>query len=320
MSFGLTPEIVKSGYDSEFATSVVAKNLLLAKRVIQYQNKLTPMLTGHISKLIRNDELLKNTLRTIIIANLSPIKKLFNKDKNDENNNELAKFKDKDIVEYIIKTFINHLVVTLPKPELEQINVTKDMFENHKTMISDYVDLIFSTDTLPSSMIGNLADKLEDIKAIIKNVMYRKWMSDNNFFKEIAEFTTLSDDNKPIFAMGDDFKAFISNLLVAITPIFKDSEKFVDNINTTLEKTGGMNNNSGMETNDDTSGYDTSGSDESSDGDDSGDGSDDTDDNSGNDGDSGDNTGDTDDPNNGDSRDGGNSDDDSDGLDDDLKF
>ncbi|MCI4438103.1 MAG: hypothetical protein JHC33_14955, partial [Ignisphaera sp.] len=100
MSFGLTPEIVKSGYDSEFATSVVAKNLLLAKRVIQYQNKLTPMLTGHISKLIRNDELLKNTLRTIIMANLSPIKKLFKKDKNDENNNELAKFKDNDIVEY----------------------------------------------------------------------------------------------------------------------------------------------------------------------------------------------------------------------------
>jgi hypothetical protein len=191
-------------------------------------------------------------------------------------------------------------------------------------MISDYVDLIFSTDTLPSSMIGNLADKLEDIKAIIKNVMYRKWMSDNNFFKEIAEFTTLSDDNKPIFAMGDDFKAFVSNLLVAITPIFKDSEKFVDNINTTLEKTGAMNNNSGMETDDDTSGYDASGSDESSDGGDSGDGSDDnnepTDDNSDNDADSGDNTGDTDDTNNGDSGDGGDSDDDSDGLDDDLKF
>lgn len=249
MSFGLTPEIVKSGYDSEFATSVVAKNLLLAKRVTQYQNKLTPMLTGHICKLIRNDELLKNTLRSIVTANLASIKKLLKKDKNDENDVELAKFKDDDVVEYIIKTFINDLIVTLPKPELEQINITKDMFENHKNMVNDYVDLIFSSDTLPSSMIGNLADKLDDVKAMVKNVMYRKWMSDNNFFKEIAEFTTLSDDNKPVFAMGDDFKAFVSNLLVAITPILKETEKFVDNINTTLEKTGAMDNDSSLETN-----------------------------------------------------------------------
>ena len=37
MALGLTPEIVDTGFSPEFATTVVANNVLLAKRVIRIQ-------------------------------------------------------------------------------------------------------------------------------------------------------------------------------------------------------------------------------------------------------------------------------------------
>jgi hypothetical protein len=56
MAHSLSPEVVDSGFSAEFATTVVANNILLSKRVLQIQEKFTPQLTDFARKLLQHDE------------------------------------------------------------------------------------------------------------------------------------------------------------------------------------------------------------------------------------------------------------------------
>ena len=55
MSMGLSPETVDNGFAGDFATSVVANNVLLAKRVMDIQEIMVPQITDHMRKVAMND-------------------------------------------------------------------------------------------------------------------------------------------------------------------------------------------------------------------------------------------------------------------------
>jgi hypothetical protein len=67
MSLGLSPETVNMGAGAEFATTVVQSNLLLTKRVMQYQEKFTVLLLDFIQKYILYSGALMDELREVIV-------------------------------------------------------------------------------------------------------------------------------------------------------------------------------------------------------------------------------------------------------------
>lgn len=236
MSFGLTPEIVKAGYNEDFATTVISKNLLLTKRVMQLQNTFNPLITKHVQCFLKSDMLLRNKLKEIIESNMSAIKRSIKKQKKDEQNINFAKITDDNLTSYILRMFETELTVSLPTPELSEAQAMKESFEVYKDALDDYLELIISADALPEEVMGEMSDKLDTVKSIMKTILIKKWMSDNGYMPEISEFLSLNDDGKPAFDILGEYSEYSETLVKSLLPFLKRNNKFINTLDDKLEK------------------------------------------------------------------------------------
>lgn len=260
MSYGLTPEIVESGYGSDFATTVVAKNMLTAKRVTRIQEQFTPLVSEHIRKIARNDMELINSIKELIDNNKKPINTFIKKMKNDKSEEGFNKLKQTEITDYITNVFINEIEVTLPEPQPYEANSVKNAFDDYKTMIEETADIIFSSDALPDEYAGQISGKIDTIKGIFKSVLFRKWMLDNNYMTEIGDFLTKDEEGKPVFNILEDYSEFVNTVTEAFIPFLKTRLKDKNKMDQKLEKAeeDGNNTDSGS----DDSSYDDNNDDE----------------------------------------------------------
>ncbi len=236
MSFGLTPEIVQAGYNSDFATTVVAKNLLLAKRVSQTQNIFNPQIAEHVRKLITNDNVLIEKITEVVTNNIAEIKRTIKNQGDDEQNIDFDKIKDDDLIEYVVRKYYDEIDVYLPTPELNEAQAMKDAFETYKAVLEDYLELILSTDAIPDELAGEITGKLDSIKAVMKTILVKKWMNDNNYLPEISEFMTLDDNGKPIFDILEEYNMYIANLTSTLLPFLKQIKKTKTKTDEKLQK------------------------------------------------------------------------------------
>jgi len=246
MSFGLTPEIVQAGYAADFATTVVAKNLLLAKRVSVLQTKFNGMLTKHIRKLIVNDDTLLDKISNIVKANITDIKKSISVNKD-------IKLKTDEIATYIISSYCEDINIILPTPELTEAPAMKTAFDTYKTMLEEYLDIVISSEAIPADLAGDISGKMDNIKAIVKTILIKKWMNDNNYLPELAEFVTLNDDGKPVFSILDEYSTYIENITNTVIPFLKSSTKQKTKSDEKIQNIGGDSNMDDNESEDDTS-------------------------------------------------------------------
>lgn len=276
MSYGLTPEIVESGYASDFATTVTAKNLLTAKRVTRTQEMFNTLVTDHVRKLAQNDDELISAIKEVIKNNKKDITNFLTKLKKKKDANYYEKFnkvKLSELTNFITNIFISEIEVYLPTVQPYEANSSKNAFDDFKTMVEESMDIIFNTESLPDEYVGNFSGKIDTIKGMFKAVIFRKWMIDNNYLPEIGEFLTKDDDGKPVFNAMEEHNAFIEAVIESLLPFMKERLKLKAKADEKLQKIEDAANDSGG---------DDYGSDDDSYGDDSGDeGSDDTGDDEG---------------------------------------
>jgi len=235
MSFGLTPELVQSGYDPDFATTALQNNILLAKRVIQLQSTLTPQISDHIQKLLSNDTIIREKVTTIVENNIDKIIKLIKKNSTGEGIEELLTKKE-DITKYVVNTYFSKIMVTLPKPEVTEADNMNEAFEKYTSALDDYLDLILSSDALPDEVMGDMSDKMDGIKTAMKTVLTKKWMSDNGYMPEISEFLTKDDDGKPVFDLLEEYNEYAQALSDAILPFLKKNKKIIEKTDEKIDK------------------------------------------------------------------------------------
>lgn len=237
MSFGLTPEIVEAGYSTDYATTVVAKNLLFAKRLVRLQTSFCSMLTDHIRKLLSNDIVIINELKDIVKSNMRDIKKhILKKKKEEKNNKSITKINNKDIEDYIINSFLNELTISLPEPETQQANNLKEAFDDYKSTLEETLDIVFNTSAIPNDYIGNIADKVDAIKEMFKASSLMKWMSDNGYMPELAEAVTKDDEGNFIFNPLEEYSHFLESLGESFLPFIKRQQKIKTKMDEKLEK------------------------------------------------------------------------------------
>lgn len=237
MSFGLTPEIVESGYSTDFATTVTAKNLLLAKRTTQMQNIFTPQISEHIRKLLINDNLIINKIKDIVSSNIQDIKKHLKKeDKSDESNIKLDKISKNKLIDYITDKFINEIDIILPKPETQEANNIKQAFEDYESTLNTVLDLMFSSDSFPSEFAGDISNFVDQLKSMFKTVLIKTWLSNNNYLPELSQFLTKDEDGKPSFDILTDYTSFLDSVSDAFIPFAKSRTKKVSKLNDKISK------------------------------------------------------------------------------------
>lgn len=258
MSFGLTPEIVEAGVQSDFATTVAAKNMLFAKRVNNLQIMVNKLLNEHVKRLLSFDPIIKSKLQDIVKENFKETKKFISKLKKDPLvEQQFGKMSEKKIIDHITCLFLEEIEVYLPSISTIEANGNKQAFDDYKQVLSDNLDIMFDTSVLSSDLIGPLSDKVEQLKGIIKTIALNKWLTDNNYLPELSQFLTKDDEGKPIFNMLDEFKTQYQNIFEAYLPFAKENKKIIEKRQEQLDKV--ENGSSDSDSSDDDSSDDDSG-------------------------------------------------------------
>ena len=231
-SFGLTMEIVKSGYREDFATTVVSKNLLFAKRVIAWQNTLCGMISSHVRCYIKGDMMLQDKLTAIITEHSSQILKKINHGIKDK----AKQVTIKQLNSYLVREYCNNMTVSLPKPELSEAQAMKDAFENYKSTIDDYLELLISEDSLPADIMGDISYSLDSVRSIIKVILIKNFMSTNGYLPELHQLLILDNDGTPVSNALNDFAEYSKGLSDVILPFLKNNQSLVNKIDKKINK------------------------------------------------------------------------------------
>jgi hypothetical protein len=189
MAIGLSPETVDNGFSSDFATTVIANNILLSKRVTQIQNQFTPQVTEHVKKILANDTYIRSECLTIINENKALVEKyLSDKDKEKFNNNV-----ETGIVDFY-EQFIETIEIGLPKPDVTTIHTQTEAFNEYADSLDKALESWINTEFLSSEVIGEVSGMMDVLKSTFKAFFLRKWMSENGFLPELADITSTDED------------------------------------------------------------------------------------------------------------------------------
>lgn len=232
MTLGLSPETVDNGFNAEFATSVVANNILLTKRVMQMHEIFVPLLTDHARKVAFNDGNLIAKLKQIVIDNKDDIATSY-KDIIPE---EYLSDMDRCAI-LIVSEFISNFELNLPQPDSVTLENQTTAFEAYEKAVDNAIKYYISEETMPSGLTGKAGEQAVNIQNLIKAYIMRDWMARNGYVEELREFMTdvhddeLSAETQKLIA---EHAQNVMKLIVGVTnqiyPVKKAADADLDKI------------------------------------------------------------------------------------------
>ena len=203
-TIGLTLEHVDNGFNQQTATSVVAENLMLSRRVLTIQEQFNPHLTDHVKKVIRASQPLTDTLREVIGSNIDSLKLDIEAIQSQLGTGVDARTV---IVERILGDFVNGLDVSLPKPNMATMSNQKKALEDYEQFLEIGIGSYISSDSFSNDVMGTVGDNVESFKKVVKAYFMRKFMSDNGILTELADLVDVDEDgeaNTHVYAHIED--------------------------------------------------------------------------------------------------------------------
>lgn len=189
MAIGLSPETVDNGFSSDFATTVIANNILLSKRVTQIQNQFTPQITEYVKKILANDTYIRAECLAVINENKALVEKyLSDEDREKFNNNVEA-----GVISFY-EQFIDTVEIGLPKPDVTTIHTQTEAFNEYADSLDKALESWINTEFLSSEVIGEVSGMMDVLKSTFKAFFLRKWMTENGFLPELADITSTDED------------------------------------------------------------------------------------------------------------------------------
>ena len=221
--FGLSPELVEKGYDSDFAISAAMNSALFARRVMMFKTKLDPVVTKYYKIVSRFDIKLSTIIKNIIMTNLPDIKSTFSNEfktivKKD-------KVTDKQLVEYLFLEYGEDMVAKTSKVTLDEDNGLAKAFSIYKTEVGDYVETYISEDALPEELFTAFDGKIDYVKSAIQHTLLRKWMMENNYLTDLAKMFTIDEGGSATIDILGEYNAYINNMVDALKKFNKTNKK-----------------------------------------------------------------------------------------------
>jgi uncharacterized spore protein YtfJ len=193
--------------------------------------------TEHIRKILRLDGNLKDTIYDVITDNISVIKKYIKK--NETNKKTITKIEnasDEALKLYVYTDIINKIHLELPRPNIEDNTKLEDQFNTFKDKINDVIDIIFDEDALPDEIIGDFSDKIDNLKKLIKTIIIKRWLIDNDYMSEVTNMFTLNNDGIPMMDILDEYSSYVEGIEKTILPFIKKMNTYKEKLNDKLEK------------------------------------------------------------------------------------
>ena len=254
MSVGLSPEQVDSGFQAEFATTVVSNNILLSKRVMQIQEIFTPQLADHLRKVAFASESLIESLLQIIRDNFDKIEFDF---PDEEEAKELinTEYGKEALVQQILRAFLTGFEVGLPTPNTITLENQMEALETYTKALDAALDAYISDSWYTTDLGGEVANEVRTARELVKAYYIRKWLADNSVLPELSELVTMGEDGKPMLDMYEVQSSHVNALTKSLANLLKKVQPVKDATDKELEESGAALDGGGG----DTSGSDDSG-------------------------------------------------------------
>lgn len=245
-SFGVTPEMVDAGKEKEFATSIVADNLLFAKRVINWQIMLEKMVTKHITKILYNDMIIREKIEKIVIGSKKEIKeyakklaeKLASTDSYEEE--RLEKIPDKDLGHFITDFFFKRIEANLARPETNSSAAIITNLDEYINKVEKICELLFANSNFISRTFKNFGESSEDLKNLVKSELIITYLLENNIFNNITDWFTLDENGKPLNPIFENHTAMTEIIMKLYNEYLDNSyankKKYINENTKILEK------------------------------------------------------------------------------------
>lgn len=235
MEFFMNAEMVKSGKESNFATTIITQNKLYENRIIKQQIKTEINATKKVKTILNNDAVLRNKMLDVILNNLKEIKKL-NKDLLSlvTTNN----IKDDELSEVLLELLIDDIEVSFPRPTSlsEGDNLSKSL-KDYKEAINDYVDTLFESEAYSAAFAGEeISSNIETYKAIIKKMLLQEWVNENNFIPSMSKFLTLDDSGQSLNNLFSQYTDTMQTFATLVKDFLKVNKKKVDKLDNDINK------------------------------------------------------------------------------------
>ncbi|MBE0438298.1 MAG: hypothetical protein IBX57_00830 [Gammaproteobacteria bacterium] len=224
MTLGLSPETVDQSSDVEFATSIVSSNLLLAKRVIIYQDILLPLLKDFIVKYITNSEILWDSLTKIV----------------EEGKRSLSKEDKKLEFGEIVVKFLNSFEVTLPRPDSAKLENQITSFNMYVDALEMAVDAYLGEDGFAIREFDDMEEHIRAVRSAVVSHYKREWLRNNNVLPELMELVLEDENGDPEFDLGEIHGNHLESIGKSIIKLLKKLKRDQKKREKQLEKIENM--------------------------------------------------------------------------------
>ena len=209
MAMGLPPEIIDADMNVDFATTVIASNAMVAKKVSIYQYQLCDKLLDFVKKYIFSSQSLIESINKVIGSKA-------NKDKQKEIFNEA----------------INALRISLPAPDQTKIEQQITAFELYTSGLEKMLQAYYSPDLVSRLIPSELEDAIMPTFNCVKSYYQRLWMQHNNIFSELSALTDISDPETKLqmdIIQDDHINALLETVGELMIKIKKSGETVMEN-------------------------------------------------------------------------------------------
>jgi hypothetical protein len=196
MGMSLSPETVDNGFNTEFATTAVANNILLAKRVIVTQDIFCPQLTDHMRKVAVNTESVVVAVKDILEKNFKNINlKVDDIEGLKESGEQLdEEAKKRIIISHSMHAFLNGFTVELPRPSSVTMESQLTELKAYSDMLDAALDAYLTADIFTKTTAGTVAEAGTTVRSLYKGYFMRKWMAEKNIMPELTELMNNDTD------------------------------------------------------------------------------------------------------------------------------
>lgn len=214
LGLGLSPDLMDQASSLDLATSVVRRDLLLSKRVLNYQTQYCTKLTRHLRIYTHYSGALLDRLTSIVSENR-------------KKNSEVEQFKELSDEE-LVGLFVSCFEVNLPKPDTSTVENQSEALSAQSSMIEDALEWYMSGDMFTSDDMKELEYLIPNIKAQIKALYMRRYMRSNNILTELEDMVTFDQTEERVPLM-DELKSHAESVSKGLFDYLLEMDKLERN-------------------------------------------------------------------------------------------
>ena len=245
------PDVIMNPESIEFATQIVSKNILNAKRIALTQERISPHITHYVKTYLISDGLLLKELADKVRAyyDISTERELRaendegkkeNTDATTEGNNDNLdtrkvevseeQLKKRKRVNKIVGVFIESLNASLPAPDWSMLNSQMEAFNDRAEALDKMLPHIVTDSMLIGTKYEQNADMLREI---IKSYILRNWLRSNDVDKDLQAIVNADNIADTVQMIVADELHYAEAALRIATRLEKRRETLSKNLNVT---------------------------------------------------------------------------------------